>query len=116
MLQYNFCNIAGVHGLSTAYSSRGHELIQHICFHTAVWVTSASIEGDPWCLKMESISGRLQENVDLPEWVGDCVLKLRLPTLEEWKCSFTLRPVDVGNTCSVLIQMLVTCLPKAFPE
>ncbi|GMH42614.1 hypothetical protein BSKO_10533 [Bryopsis sp. KO-2023] len=60
----------------------------------SIWVSSETLQGDPWCMRVDQVSGKLRDVDDLPEWVGDCVLRLRTPIFKESKGSFHLQSED----------------------
>eukprot|EP00803_Ostreobium_quekettii_P004299 evm.model.scf_292.7 EVM.evm.TU.scf_292.7 scf_292:49611-64181(-) len=60
----------------------------------AVWVSSTNTEGEVWRASVQMLPKAVNDREDIPEWVAECVLRLRIPTQKSWKCSFHLIPLD----------------------
>ncbi|CAD7699133.1 unnamed protein product [Ostreobium quekettii] len=59
-----------------------------------VWVSSTNTEGEPWKASIHDLPKKVNDREDIPEWVAECVLRLRIPMQKSWKCSFHLLPLD----------------------
>ena len=69
----------------------------HATDSTSVFVSSMTKMKEPWKCSVSDINARSSEHGEIPDWIADCVLHDRIPTVRELKCSFHLIPFDVGS-------------------